>query len=455
MATSGRNDPTSTPPPGSEELAYFSDATDGTLPSGPSVVIDPIVNTEPNVLDTGWIDVSTKPGKNVVGVLADTSLKVFLMNATDASGDNIFGDLAPTLVTNANFPAQLSAVYADRFYRMVVCNDSGTTASEYRAYSVAAPESTEGVTTAIDQPVFGFFPANVNRSVIMGRQPDGDYVNTPATGLAYDVDGNAIETTTPLAPSGTYQSGWIDTDGFDEIEVAVITDQVSASDGILVEFTDDANGSQTVRGTETFTFTQTDVVAGSLTVRTAPQMDGFRITYTNGGVAQGSFYLSVTLRADATSLPRAPLSGAVSGGSQAVRTKGALLAPDDLDQWSSVTQSDDGGLRTSIKEHEAKTPLASSDTFQGGFVAAAGTTPQQIATPAMTNRTSILIINNSSNRALRVAPSSAAANGANYLRIPPQGGAALPLNALSEVWVRAETSTVEFSYAEFAEVSDA
>ncbi|MDX1449136.1 MAG: hypothetical protein R3246_08755, partial [Acidimicrobiia bacterium] len=213
MATSGRNDPTSTPPPGSEELAYFSDATDGTLPSGPSVVIDPIVNTEPNVLDTGWIDVSTKPGKNVVGVLADTSLKVFLMNATDASGDNIFGDLAPTLVTNANFPAQLSAVYADRFYRMVVCNDSGTTASEYRAYSVAAPESTEGVTTAIDQPVFGFFPANVNRSVIMGRQPDGDYVNTPATGLAYDVDGNAIETTTPLAPSGTYQSGWIDTDG--------------------------------------------------------------------------------------------------------------------------------------------------------------------------------------------------------------------------------------------------
>lgn len=437
-------------------ISEFSDAVDGTIPSGALPAIDPVLNTEPNVLDSGWIDTATFAGKNVVGVLGDTSLKVFLMNATDNQGDNIFGDGAPTLVTQANFPAQLSALYSDKYYRIVVVNDSGADLTSYRVQSRAAPESTEGVTTAIDQPVFGFFPAQIGRSVVMGRQPDGDFVNVPATGLAYDVGGSPIETTTPLGAAGVYETGWIDTDGFDEIEVTVIADQVSGTDGFEIEYTDDVQATTpSVVTAIKNTVTANELAPEGLIWRGAPRADGFRLRYTNGGQAQTEFYLGVVLRADATALPRAALRQALGGTTEAITTKSVLAARNETTgEYENIGQSPNGGVRTAITEHEAKTPLASSDDFEP-VSTTVGTSPAQIATPPLPGRTSILIINNSSNRSLRVGNTSAGVNGSSYLEVPPLGGVSLPLTENATVYVRSSSSTCEYSYAEFAEVSDA
>lgn len=49
------------------------------------------------------------------------------------------------------------------------------------------------------------------RSVSSGQQPDGDYVNGKADGTAFAYE-------TPLLAGGSYDSGWIDTDGWISIE---------------------------------------------------------------------------------------------------------------------------------------------------------------------------------------------------------------------------------------------
>ncbi len=80
------------------------------------------------------------------------------------------------------------------------------------------------------------------RSVPSGQQPDGDYVNGKADGTAFAYE-------TPLLAGGSYDSGWTDTDGWVSIELFISTDQLSAIGGIVVEFTDDVQGVQTVRAT--------------------------------------------------------------------------------------------------------------------------------------------------------------------------------------------------------------
>ncbi len=85
--------------------------------------------------------------------------------------------------------------------------------------------------------------ANV-RAVPSGQQPDGDYVNGKA-------DGTAFSNSTPLTAGLTYDSGWIDTDGWISIELFVTADQLSTVGGISVDFTDDVQGAATVRATQT------------------------------------------------------------------------------------------------------------------------------------------------------------------------------------------------------------
>lgn len=200
-----------------------------------------------------------------------------------------------------------------------------------------------------------------NKVAITAQQPDGDWVSQRASGLARDRDGLDISTTTPLAANATYTSGWMDTDGWSGIEVSIATNQLSAAEGIVLEFTDDTQVAvPVVRSSTSRTFSTIDAANGFLIFRLGVRLDGFRIKYTNGATPQGSFFLEVVMRAVPVELPQGPFGATIGPTNVAVMTRGSLIAPDSSGTaFANIERGTNGGLDVGIVQHEVETPIES------------------------------------------------------------------------------------------------
>ena len=118
--------------------------------------------------------------------------------------------------------------------------------------------------------------AQLNRSIITGQQPDGDYVNARA-------DGSGFSVVSSLPAGNTVTSEWVDTDGFNGIDLFIKSNKLSAANGIEVQYTDDVQAtSPTILASEFYSDTQADVDRGFLELPIKPRLDGFRVRYTNG-----------------------------------------------------------------------------------------------------------------------------------------------------------------------------
>lgn len=202
-------------------ITQFTDETHGALPTGASPVIDPVLNTAANVLDSGWIDTATFAGKNVINAVTNAAVDVYLMNASDDQGSNIFGNTIPTFISSPAGAKQLSALYADNYFRVLIANQSGVTLSDYSIRVSAAPESTDGITTSLDSEVFGFFPAKITRSVGVGKNPDGFFTNTDSPGFY-----SAQSTSTPrLAGVEFAPTTWSEINGYGSQQFAIFGNQ--------------------------------------------------------------------------------------------------------------------------------------------------------------------------------------------------------------------------------------
>lgn len=126
-----------------------------------------------------------------------------------------------------------------------------------------------------------------------GVQPDGDLVGKQADGLAFAIDGalNADETVT---------SEWIDTDGFNAIEIVVLSDFESARDGVEIQYTRDAQASPpTVHSKEVETYGANCAQYGCEGFTFGTRLDGFRLKYTNNSSATSSdFAVIATLHTE-------------------------------------------------------------------------------------------------------------------------------------------------------------
>jgi hypothetical protein len=247
------------------------------------------------------------------------------------------------------------------------------------------------------QMVCGCWGGGIVGNIPVGQQPDGDYVSAKATGATYDMDGNVVLTTTPLTASSTYTSGWVDTDGWGEFELVIATDQVSATDGISISFTDNTQAaSPTTRRTITRTFDANAVSSGSTRITFPPEIDGMQISYTNGGTNQGSFFLACTSRSIPSAQLSIQLSDNISATDSAIVMRGPLDAENDSAQWSSIKRSDSGGLRVSIKEQEAELMSKATDT-QSQTSLTASSTFAQIDSSKLSNRKYFVISNHDNN----------------------------------------------------------
>lgn len=125
--------------------------------------------------------------------------------------------------------------------------------------------------------------------------------STTLTGCTRGVEQTAAASHVDNTDCGeTYISPWIDTDGFNSIEVFIKSDVRSSFLGLEVQFTDDANAiTPTVRASENYTYTNDDVTRGFEDIRIGTILDGFRVIYANDGTTQSSFILDTVLRTTA------------------------------------------------------------------------------------------------------------------------------------------------------------
>jgi hypothetical protein len=241
---------------------------------------DASYNTD--ILDlNGYSQIQTEIFADTSGILTGTWYD-------DASGTNV--------VRTFNFPYNNSdnletfgAPIFTRYLRYTYTN-SGTDQTRFIFALKLLTKAVSGQFLGVESTITNNMLSNLQRSITVGKQPDGDYVNTPANGMAFT-------TSSTLGVDNTYTSSWIDSDGWQSIQIVIKSDVQSALDGICIDFTSNTNAdTPTTTLTKYFTFSDNDVAQGYKFVNCPTILDGFRIRYINGAVAQSSFELDVSLK---------------------------------------------------------------------------------------------------------------------------------------------------------------
>jgi hypothetical protein len=180
-----------------------------------------------------------------------------------------------------------------KYYRIIFTADSDLT-----SFDAQVMFHTEQVSlvSRLDSTLQGTEDVTVNRSVGVGSQPLGTYKDNPANGVAVTTSGT-------LASGASYTSAWVDTHGYNVIELAIITDVVSSYEGICIQFTSDLDNPQ-AEIIDCYTFTDEDILQGFKSIVQSPKLVGFRIHYVNGPTAQGSLTLQVDLKTNGTATTR-------------------------------------------------------------------------------------------------------------------------------------------------------
>jgi hypothetical protein len=254
--------------------------TDPTIPSGATITIDPVLNVEANVVDSGWIPITGFMCVFTV-ITGDTPLQVYVLNSSDTLGSNLQGNAFPIMENVAGSNTSVSGPSFSGYVRVVVVNTSGVTANEYSLLSKGNQTATAGILLSIDTPVFGSLPATVNRSVAVGKDPNDIYKNVRSDGYV-----DAATTEANLGVGGIFDSGCIFVNGYSQLSLELLSDQVGVLTGTWYT---DAACANAVR---TLTIPYGSV--NEFVPISSPTFGKYlQIIYTNGGVAQTNFHMAI------------------------------------------------------------------------------------------------------------------------------------------------------------------
>lgn len=271
-------------------------------------------------------------------------------------------------------------------------------------------------------------------SIVHGEQPDGDFV-------AQRADGTVLTNSSTLLAGATYTSAWINTDGWASAELFIATDQVSASTGIEIEFTDDVQaGTPTERGNRFYTFAAADVTRGFAVFRFPTELDGLRIKYTNGGVDQGAFFLALNLRVGSI-LPQASLEAEVNATNVAAMMRSLVMAKNDSGTYGNITRGTSGGLRTSVNQHEVETPIKSLAVLKNTRTTVGGTAVEITASAPLANRRSVSIKAICSGSNFVYIGSSSAVTTSNGYPLANEQSLDLEVDATTLIWAIASAAS--------------
>ena len=177
--------------------------------------------------------------------------------------------------------------------------------------------------------------ATVVRSVSIGEDPAGSYINQKA-------DGQGYITTTNLAASGQYDTGVLDLQGYTQVQTHIVSDV----DGtITVEFCSDSGG--TVVRTLTIPYS----AAGGFQMFSAPAFTPYvRYIYDNGGTIQTSFFFETKFLTKSLSGQLLGMDSFISPSMVANLGRNVIVGQDSAGKFRNVPTDSEGHLKINIHD---------------------------------------------------------------------------------------------------------
>lgn len=168
-------------------------------------------------------------------------------------------------------------------------------------------------------------------------------------------------TTTPLGIGATFTGTATDllANGNPHVVVTVFADQVSAADGLVLQFSQDGTNWRTGSTKHTFTL----VASEERTFQFGPEAQFFRVVLTNGGVGQGTLSIE-------TMLGRVPghktlhrVGDTVTADRSVELAKSILFAQKPDLSFANVDMTAGGNLKFSLEEIDGTVDLATETTL--------------------------------------------------------------------------------------------
>lgn len=304
-------------------------------------------------IDSGWLDMGSVDKVQISGYGSSAGMTLDIQSRADENQASLD---TSTLYNESSF-FMFNIICRQRYMRFKWRNTTGDAITNVSLEVKASYGSSDKLSVfPLSIGFSDFSQAALVQSVIRGQQPDGDYVAIPTDGMALEstttlagnqLNGALNDTSTTVTvdsttgfPStgyikindeiisytgvtattftgcvrgaegteseshldneivgGVYISAWVDSDGWNSLELFLKSDVVSSFLGVQIEFTDNTSaGTPTIRGKKSYTFSLADIENDFKALRTQTLLDGFRVKYANAGTTQSVFYLSATLR---------------------------------------------------------------------------------------------------------------------------------------------------------------
>ncbi len=183
-----------------------------------------------------------------------------------------------------------------------------------------------------------------------GTVANGLDVDVTRLPTALEIDPNNT-TTTPLGIGATFTGTATDliTNGKAQLVISVIADQDSATDGLILQFSQD--GTNWPAGDYKHAFTLAANVARAF--QFGPEAQFFRVVLTNGGVGQSTFRLATILKRNISHTTLNRIDDGIDGDSALTLTKSVLSGKNPSGVYVNFGATNNGNFKVEVDEWSA------------------------------------------------------------------------------------------------------
>ncbi len=181
--------------------------------------------------------------------------------------------------------------------------------------------------------------------------------------------GNVSEpnsSSTPLEAGASFPGEWVETLSFAVLTVNVISDQNSATDGLMIEFSSDGTN---IDGDDVFTIPANR----GKTFSFQPSTKYVRVSYTNGGITQSEFRLQTILKKTYVKPSSHRIQDSIIGDDDAELVKSVLTGRDPNGIFKNINSTEDGDL--TISDNSSGLAIAKGDVTGTSFIHKFGNSP--------------------------------------------------------------------------------
>lgn len=250
--------------------------------------------------------------------------------------------------------------------------------------------------------------ALLNSVIPVGYNPSGVLTALRSDGMV------TLPTQTPLVSEGVYDSGWISLDGYNTLRCLITTDQVSASNGIIIQFS--SNG-VSVDSSAIRTLVAAEASVGYKFFDTPIRATYMRFRYINGVTGQGLFKVNLEALTEVSESTDS-VEATVTSVSIATLTRSVLMAKNDSGVFGPILRSVLGGLRTSIYQQEAELQAKSCSTHRCDMVNVTTGVAQRLDNTVLTDRKYITISNNDATKGIFYGTVSSLTSSTQAISLP-------------------------------------